>query len=208
MTEKKLYIFDFDDTLVRSSAQYILMKDNKPVRTLTESERGTLKLNQGESLNFDQFEDLAYLRDVELLDSYYRLLRFYNLGSDFLILTSRATRDVLISFFHNRGIELLPEQVICINSPDSGLSGSNSERKQSVLRSILKSENLQNSFQTKSTIDAALNRTQSEQKNQTENQSYSEVEIWDDSDANLNALKELEHEFNVHIITHNTSEDA
>jgi len=55
--EKTLNIFDIDDTLLRTTAKVMVMKDDKVVTKLSNQQFNTYKLKPGEHFDFTEFAD-------------------------------------------------------------------------------------------------------------------------------------------------------
>ena len=55
-----LTVFDIDETLFQTKAKIKVMKDGKVVKTLTNFEFNSYKLQQGETYDFGQFKDAKF----------------------------------------------------------------------------------------------------------------------------------------------------
>ena len=53
----KLLIFDVDDTLIHTSANILINKNGKHIKTIPNKEFNTYKLRPGEEFDFSEFED-------------------------------------------------------------------------------------------------------------------------------------------------------
>jgi hypothetical protein len=56
------YIFDLDDTLIKSLCKILVRKDGEVVARLTPEEFNTYKLNPGESFDFVEFQSMEMLK--------------------------------------------------------------------------------------------------------------------------------------------------
>lgn len=55
----ELVIFDIDDTLLHTTAKITVMKDGKPIKSLSNQEFNNYKLGPGEEFDFGEFKDAA-----------------------------------------------------------------------------------------------------------------------------------------------------
>ena len=104
--EKKLRIFDFDDTLVKTKSNiYIQHKDNKK-STLTPGEYAIYEPKDGDKFDFSDFEKVKQPQEIKGVT---RLLK--NIvrvgGSEIVILTARAAYKPIKNYLSDIGLDKL-----------------------------------------------------------------------------------------------------
>jgi hypothetical protein len=102
--EKKLRIFDFDDTLVKTKSNiYIQHKDNKK-STLTPGEYAIYEPKDGDKFDFSDFENVKQPQEIKGVT---RLLK--NIvrvgGSEIVILTARAAYKPIKKYLSDIGLK-------------------------------------------------------------------------------------------------------
>jgi hypothetical protein len=105
-TEKKLRIFDFDDTLVKTKSNiYIKHKDGKK-STLTPGEYAIYEPKDGDQFDFSDFEKVKQPQEIKGVT---RLLK--NIvrvgGSEIVILTARAAYKPIKDYLSDIGLDKL-----------------------------------------------------------------------------------------------------
>jgi len=173
----KLSFFDVDETLFFTSARVHIVKDGKVIKYLDNQEFNTYSIKPGESYDFIEFTDTDYfietskpnIKVINILKSMYEK----NDKEDIYILTARSdfdNKDKLLSFFNSYGIKAghKKDRKIHILRAGNMTSGNSAERKYKIVKDILK-DNISK---------------------------YSEVKMFDDSEANIYSFKSLEKEFN------------
>jgi FMN phosphatase YigB (HAD superfamily) len=116
---KKLRVFDFDDTIVKTTSFiYITHKDGK-VSKLTPGQYAVYKERPGDTVDYSDFREV---KNPVIIKAYFELLkRFVKSGtSDVYILTARSTYRPVYDFIKQSGI--MGVYVIALND-------SNPERK-------------------------------------------------------------------------------
>jgi hypothetical protein len=125
----KIILFDLDDTIIHTSAEIMVMKDNKIVKRISNKEFNDYTLKPGESFNFGEFDDPNILANEEFTKYWKTLKTEYNKGTHIGILTARSNCQMIYQFFKNRGIQIKKELIIAINDPELGLNGTIQEKK-------------------------------------------------------------------------------
>ncbi len=92
---RTLNVWDIDDTLGKTNARVIVMKDGKQVKTLDPGEYNHYKLQPGESFDFAQFRSGKVFRETfkpisNVLDRAKSIVWNQSENSDSIILTARA----------------------------------------------------------------------------------------------------------------------
>ena len=130
----KIILFDLDDTIIHTTAEILIMKDDKPLRHITNTEFNNYVLKPGESFSFDEFDDPNILANEEFTKYWKTLKTEYNKGTHIGILTARSNCQMIYQFFRNKGIRIKEELVIAINDPELGLKGTIQEKKAEAIR--------------------------------------------------------------------------
>lgn len=138
--EKKLYVFDLDDTLIKTTANIIVRsKDNELVRKIptqiynAEDDKKVF-LSDGEHFDFEEFNSLELLaaeKTTELFELFKQLLEE---NHPVAIITSRENYDLIDEWLKIKGISDKPNLMIyCTFSKGFPFTGTDSERKRQVL---------------------------------------------------------------------------
>lgn len=95
---RTLNVWDIDDTLGKTDARVIIMKDGKVHKTLEPGEYNHYKLQPGEELNFSQFRSGKIFRDTfkpinSVLDRAKEIVWNQSENSHSIIITARADFD-------------------------------------------------------------------------------------------------------------------
>lgn len=123
---QKAYIFDFDDTLVKTEAKVHIYKDGRRIKSLTPEEYNTYKLKKGETQNMDDFVDPRIIMAAKPYKMWPALANIDNAKkqgrstSDIYILTARApqARLAIHNFFRRQGIDIPLKHIICVGFDD------------------------------------------------------------------------------------------
>ena len=122
----KAYVFDFDDTLVKTDAKVHVMKNGRKVKSLTPEEFNTYKQKPGESYDMSDFTDPRIINNARKYKMWPALENISNAkkqarsNSDIFILTARspAAQLAIHNFLTREGIEIPLEHIICIGFED------------------------------------------------------------------------------------------
>ena len=125
----KIILFDLDDTIIHTTAEIMIMKNDKVVGKISNSDFNNYTLKLGETFDFGEFNDPNILAREEFTKYWNTLKREYSKGTHVGILTARADCDMIKKFFNSKGIRIKEELIIAINDPDLGLKGSIQDRK-------------------------------------------------------------------------------
>jgi hypothetical protein len=129
MKSNKIILFDLDDTIIHTTAEIMIMKGDKIIRHISNTEFNNYTLKPGETFNFGEFDDPDILSREAFTPYWDTLKREYNKGTHIGILTARSNCDMIKNFFLKNGIRIKDELIIAINDPKLGLSGTIQERK-------------------------------------------------------------------------------
>jgi len=135
------YIFDFDDTLVKTDAKTHVLKNGKRIKSLTPAEYNTHKLKKGEVYDRADFVDPRFILDAipykmwDMLKGLYNRNKIKGEDSVFYILTARspASQHPIRSFLKNNDIIIPLEHIITIGN-DEGKEINTAEEKAEVLK--------------------------------------------------------------------------
>lgn len=130
----KIILFDLDDTIIHTTAEIMIMKDDKLVRRISNSEFNNYTLKDGETFNFGEFDDPNILANEKFTKYWDTLKREYRKGTHIGILTARSNAAMIRRFFISKGIKIKDELIIAINDPKLGLTGSIQERKAEAIK--------------------------------------------------------------------------
>ena len=122
----KAYVFDFDDTLVKTDAKVHIYKDGRRIKSLTPSEYNEYELQPGETQNMDDFVDPRFIMNARKFKMWPALQNISNAkkmgrsNSDIYILTARSPKAAqpIHNFLTREGIDIPIENIITIGYDD------------------------------------------------------------------------------------------
>jgi hypothetical protein len=179
----ELVIFDIDDTLLHTTAQIKVIKDGKPIRSLTNQEFNNYKLGPGEEFDFGEFRNAQKFEEESvpigpMLD---KLKQDLASGKNVVMLTARADFDnqkAVWRTFKRHGIDI-NRDVHLFRA--GNLPGSESPAVKKAIH-----------------VSKWLNTG-----------NYSKIVMYDDSEKNLTVFKSLEKKFpDVEFEAHHVSEEG
>jgi FMN phosphatase YigB (HAD superfamily) len=115
---KKLRIFDFDDTLVKTTSYIYVTQKNGNKLKLTPGEYAVYQERPGDVYDFSDFDNV---NDPKLIKGYFNLLkRMKNAGGDrgVFILTARAKYKPVYDFIRDSGIRGVYVVALASNNPE------------------------------------------------------------------------------------------
>ncbi len=130
----KLIIFDLDDTIINTTAEINIVKNNEVIKTISNSEFNTYELKPGESFDFSQFDDPKILFKERFTRYWNTLKREYNRGTHISIITARNDASMIREFFLRNGIDIKQELVFAVSSPDFMYQGTIAQKKAKVIK--------------------------------------------------------------------------
>jgi len=116
--EKKLRVFDFDDTLVKTSSYiYVTHKDGKESK-LTPGQYAVYKERPGDQFDFRDFEKV---KNPKVIKGYFQLLKNMAATSDraVYILTARSVYKPVYDFIKDSGIRDVFVVALGDNNPET-----------------------------------------------------------------------------------------
>jgi phosphoglycolate phosphatase-like HAD superfamily hydrolase len=116
--DKKLRVFDFDDTLVKTASFiYVTHKDGRKSK-LTPGKYAVYKEKQGDEFDFRDFQEV---KNPKVIRGYFQLLKNMAKDSDkaVYILTARAAYKPVYDFIRDSGIRDVFVVALGDNNPES-----------------------------------------------------------------------------------------
>ncbi len=116
--DKKLRVFDFDDTLVKTSSYiYVTHKDGKESK-LTPGQYAVYKERPGDQMDFRDFEKV---KNPKIIKGYFQLLKNMAATSDraVYILTARSAYKPVYDFIKDSGIKDVFVVALGDNNPET-----------------------------------------------------------------------------------------
>ena len=115
------YVFDVDDTLVKTDAK-VIVKDDKGniIQKLTPAEYNTYKKQPGENLDFSEFESSEIFQKTALPTRYFKIIQTISdaikdkkSNSFIYILTARGNKvkDAIYNYLTQRDIQVRPIEI-------------------------------------------------------------------------------------------------
>lgn len=133
----RIILFDVDDTLIHTTAKICVLKRNKIVKKLTNSEFNEYTLKHGETFDFSEFDDPVILNN-ELLTKYWKtLINEYKKGTHIGIITARGDCDMIFNFFKKKGIEIKKELIFAVGDPKLQLTGTVAQKKSTIISKLI-----------------------------------------------------------------------
>jgi len=119
---KKAYVFDFDDTLVKTDAKILVSINGKFIKALTPNEYNNHQAKEDEVLDFSEFDDPKFILQSKKYKIWPVLQNIYNAkksgrsNSDIFILTARTdiSKYPISSLFKRNNIDIPLENILTI----------------------------------------------------------------------------------------------
>jgi len=139
---KKAYIFDFDETLVRTDARIHVYKNGVHVREMDSRQFNTYKKTPGETLDFTDFEDGELIlaskkyKGWKVLKNVSDAIKEERSTSDIYILTARheIVKSFIYEYLKQNGIEIDIDKIITIGDGTGKIDIS--EEKEKILKKL------------------------------------------------------------------------
>lgn len=130
---KKIILFDVDDTLIHTTARIWIKKNGKLIKKISNKEYNNYKLKSGEEFDFKEFEDPQLLDNERLTKYWDTLVREYKKGTRIGIITARGDCNMIRRFILKKGIDIHKSLIFATDDPKLGLSGTIQQRKAEVI---------------------------------------------------------------------------
>ena len=143
------YVFDFDQTLVKTQAMVHILKDGKRIKSITPEEFNTYTPSDDESYDTTDFSDPRIIYNAEKYKSWAELeninkaIRFGKRDAIIYILTARSPKSQIpiFNFLKRNGISISLDNVITIGN-DEGYKINTAIIKKKILEDIAKKYNV------------------------------------------------------------------
>ena len=115
---RKAFVFDFDDTLARTSCMVKVLFNGEVVKQLTPAEYNTYKLANGESFDYSDFETIINPVALETLEL---AKQVYTENHSVYILTARGSKvkNAIADFLNCNGIHA--KEIYCVGDKKSAI---------------------------------------------------------------------------------------
>lgn len=101
---KKLRIFDFDDTLVRTTSHIYVTDKNGRTKTLTPGEYAVYKPRPGDTFDYSDFEDVKNPQEIKAMTQVLRTMVKAAGDRDVYVLTARGAHKPIEQYLKDIGI--------------------------------------------------------------------------------------------------------
>lgn len=122
LSESKLRIFDFDDTLVKTDARVIVAYPDGREESLTPGEYAVHEIDQENEYDFSQFEEsnLINPREIEKVTNVLRNVLSASGERDVVILTARppSSQNAILDYLKEIGIDSQTIEIVLLGSSD------------------------------------------------------------------------------------------
>jgi hypothetical protein len=141
---KGITFIDIDETLFKTFAKILVIKNNKTIKELNNQEFNTYELQDGESFDFHQFENAKLFKETSIpipqtIKRVKRMLKNIDIrGSKIIFLTARSDFDNKHEFlqtFRDNGIDI---DKIYVERVGNKKTGTVAEKKKQVVLKYLK----------------------------------------------------------------------
>lgn len=114
---KKLHIFDFDDTLAVTQGAVLVIRDGKPIKSLSSEQFKSYKLRPGEVFDLSGFEQVK--NPTAIKQVFGILMNMVRAGSDVVVLTGRTKTESLKEWLRKYGVSI---SVVAVGRAESTAS--------------------------------------------------------------------------------------
>jgi uncharacterized HAD superfamily protein len=130
---KKAFVFDFDDTIAKTSCKINVYNNGKLVRKLTPNEFSSYELKSLEYFNFDEFRDRTFIDTAEATFFLNLAKEVHDESHSVYILTAREddVQEAIYQWLKNHGI--IPKTIFCVGGTKSTVAN----KKREILLSIM-----------------------------------------------------------------------
>ena len=138
--EKKIAIFDLDDTLIFSTAKIQIYdsETNEIVLNLSPSQFNYHVKGQNQYMTFNDFECEKILGNARVHTRMFNSFKgFIKRGVPVAIVTARGNKNIVINFFKKKGVKLKPSLVYAVHDPKASFHGSIADRKKQAVQTLI-----------------------------------------------------------------------
>lgn len=173
---RTIFIFDLDDTLVKTGAKIKVYSDEgNLVHSLTPEEFNSYVNHNGHTLDFDDFNDLQILLGGVLMMKNVKILKDCAKIHDVGMITARSHRMSVLEFIREKNLPIKENLIYVVNDPRAPFNGTVAERKKQAFEMLIK-------------------------------MGYDNFIYYDDNTDNLEAAKSLEQEYSVKFELHHVKD--
>lgn len=142
--KNKAYVFDFDDTLVKTTAKVHVYRDDQKVKSLTPEEYNFYHPESGERFDMSDFRDpriILAAKKYKLWPAIENISNAKKMGrsdSDIFILTARspAAQQPIHTLLHRNGIDIPLDNILTVGN-DEGIETDIAADKESILKALV-----------------------------------------------------------------------
>ena len=139
-----LVAIDIDETIFKTFAEIKVIKDGKEIKSLTNQEFNTYKLDEGESFDFREFRNAELFKNTSIpipktIERIKRMMKgIMEKGSpDVILLTARADFDDKHTFLQTFRENDIPIDDIYVERAGNMTTGTTDERKKAIITKYL-----------------------------------------------------------------------
>lgn len=138
-TSEIVYIFDLDDTLVKTDAKIKVFcsKSKKLLHALSPADYNYYIRKEHHILNFDDFDDLNILLSGKLIQENVDILKNASEGHRIGMVTARAHLGSVVRFIHHIGLPIDQDLIYVVNDPIERFFGTVAERKKQAFQKMI-----------------------------------------------------------------------
>lgn len=129
--KKRLYIFDFDDTLVRDSANIYLIKKDGTHVVITPADYHNIHLQDEEKINVEEFDEVT---NPHVFEDMMNLLKQHEKNA--VILTARSNGESVERYLKSLGIHV-PVKAVGVMSPTKHAIKINARKKKNWIKNAI-----------------------------------------------------------------------
>lgn len=135
---KTICIFDLDDTLVKTGAKIkVYEKDTGDLlHSLTPEEFNDF-VNQGHSLDFEDFNDLRILLNGSLMEENIKILKNCAVQHPVGMITARSHLFSVLEFIRQKNLPVQEDLVFVVNDEKSPFDGTVAQRKKQAFSQLI-----------------------------------------------------------------------
>lgn len=140
MKDKRIIIFDLDDTLIHSDAKIRVFNStsNEMVSALSPTQFNYHVPGQSQYFSFEDFDCEKILGRSKLYPTTYRSFkRYLAKGIPVSIITARSNKKIIVDFFKSKNVHLKPSLVYPVSNPNSTFTGSIAQRKKQAIAELI-----------------------------------------------------------------------
>lgn len=119
---KKLWVFDFDDTLVKTDAKVHVTKGTGETFDLTPGEFAIYEKSADEVFDYSDFQKLINPREIKWVNKILHNVHAHHKPEEIVILSARSSATPIKQFLHDAGLTDI--EVVALDSADPNVKAS------------------------------------------------------------------------------------